>query len=135
MNQEESQERTEQDRRYRGSQDDNRVMRSQFDRLIGEVGEMRGSLDKMTVAITGDNIGNEGIVPQMKAFKARLDFFEERLDLAEMTAKQAAADAEVKAAKIKADADKKQFYLAVIWTLIGVVATGIFMSIMNHFFK
>lgn len=110
--------RQDQEDRYRHSQDDVKMMRTELNKLTGSVGEL-------VVAIKGDDMGTtEGIVGRIKAMESKIHEFEDRLDATEMEAKEA-----------KLEAAKRQFYLMVIWGLTGTVVGTIFMSVINHLFK
>lgn len=113
---EQKNEQPEKEARYRAANDDIRLVRNELNKLSLSMGEM-------LVAIKGNDLGTTGLVGQIKEFKQRLDAFEERLDGAE----QSARDAQLQA-------DKKQFYLIIIWGVIGSAAGVIFASIIYHFF-
>lgn len=117
MSYEENKDRADQDRRYRESQSDIKQMRGQMDKLVGAVGEI-------TVAIVGNEMGSEGIISRQKTMNERLDTFELRLDAMEEVAREA-----------KLAADKRQFYLITIFTLVGVILGSAMNAIFNHFSK
>jgi predicted nucleic acid-binding Zn-ribbon protein len=107
----------EKEKRYRNSQDDIKVMRSELNKLTGSVGDL-------VVAIKGNDLGTEGMLGQMKRIQEKVAAFEDRLDAAELAAKEATIEAA-----------KKQFYLMIIWGLVGTVLGTIFMSVINHLFN
>lgn len=102
--------------RYRASIDDTKKMRELMDIMAGKIGEMM-------IAIKGNDMGTEGLVGQIKAIRMEQEAMKKRLD-----------EIEVKAEQAKLEVAKKQFYLLVIWGLIGAVAATVFMTILNHFF-
>lgn len=124
MNEQESHEKNEQDRRYRGSQDDISIMRKQLERLAGNVGDMSNQYRELIVAIRGNDLGTDGIVGQIKQMREKIDEFEERLNLAE-----------TKAVQEKAEADKQRFKVTAVWILLGSLATLIGKWILDHLFS
>ena len=109
MDQQQQEEKSERDERYKLSRDDTREMRNLLDRLIGEVGDLM-------VAIKGNDLGTEGIVGQLKSMKTKIEEFEARLN------------------HIQSQAKLERFKMATIWSLLGALGMSLLYWIMEHVF-
>lgn len=100
----------ERDERHAGSQRDIKSIKVQIDKLTGEVG-------KLVVALKGDDLGTEGVLPRIVGIEKEVQALKARLDEMELLAK------------------KNQMYLIAFVTTVGVVLGTLIKSAIDHLFK
>lgn len=115
MSQEEKQDTV--DERHGGSQRDIKDIKYQVDKLTGKVGEMMIEVGKLTTAFTGNDLGTEGLIEQMRRVVTEQIALKKRLDDLEMTTA------------------KKQMYLLAFVGTLGIVVGTLITEIIKSIFK
>ena len=74
MDEQETTDRNEKERRYAVTQDDIRIIRKELNVLTGQVGKLFTANEQLLMAIRGDaSMGHEGMIKRVESFKDDLD--------------------------------------------------------------
>lgn len=92
MSKEEEQQREEtksarREERYRDSQDDVSNIRKELHKLIAKTGDLDVKIEKLTTALTGNDLGTDGLVAQVRENVEQLMELSRRVENIERSAK------------------------------------------------
>ena len=114
----------EKSQRYRDSIDDGKIVRQQIDKLIASVGELRTTVGELRTSISGNDLGTEGLVDDVRDLRNQQNVFQDRLNKFEVKFNEIIVNEKAKARQTK-----------LMYLLAGSAITGIIHEVVQHFFK